>query len=267
MGRAGLQEKQNLMTGAELLTAALALGRRLLECGAEIYRVEESISRMCLAYGAADAQVYAVPTSIIATIRLDDTHTETQVCRIQQRGTDLGKVDALNALCRTVCAEPIPRAQFWARMRGIERMPHYSWPVRLLASGGVAMFFALLFGATLPEGILGFLVGATLEAIVSAVSHMGPQPLFVNVLGGAWVSFAALVGVGLGLGGNYDVVIIGAIMPLVPGLLMTNAIRDMIAGDFMAGIARFSEALLSAAGIAVGAAIPLAASSFLLGVL
>ena len=90
--------------------------------------------------------------------------------------------------------------------------------------------------------------------------------LFTNLLGGVWISLAALLGVAVGFGHNYDVVIIGSIMPLVPGLLMTNSIRDMISGDFMAGISRFSEALLIAAGIAAGAAIPLGMRTLLLGV-
>ena len=93
------------------------------------------------------------------------------------------------------------------------------------------------------------------------------HPLFTNLLGGIWISFAALAGTALGIGSNYDVIIIGSIMPLVPGLLMTNSIRDMIAGDFMSGVSRFSEALLIAAGIAAGAAIPLSMRTILLGVL
>ena len=73
------------MTSAELLSCALLLGRRLLECGAEIYRVEESIERMCLSYGAQSADVYAVPTAIIATIRIDEEEILTQTSRIKQR--------------------------------------------------------------------------------------------------------------------------------------------------------------------------------------
>lgn len=261
-----LKETEEWMTAPELLAASLTLGRRLLECGAEIYRVEESMRRMCLAYGAKEAEVYAVPTSIIATIRMEDAQTLTQVCRIQQRGTDLHKVDRLNALCRSVCAAPVSRTVFWRQMTEIEQAPMYRRRTRCLASGGVAFCFALLFGASLSEGALAFLIGTVLALLVEQAGLLRTTPLFVNVLGGAWISFAALLGTALGFGANYDVVIIGALMPLVPGLLMTNAIRDMIAGDFMAGITRFSEALLSAAGIAAGAAIPLSMSSILLGV-
>ena len=107
------------MTAPELLGCALKLGRRLLECGAEIYRVEESIQRMCLAYGAQSADVYAVPTAIIATVQMDAEHVVTQTCRINQRGTDLNQVAALNALCRMVCICPVSYEQFQRDLNGL----------------------------------------------------------------------------------------------------------------------------------------------------
>lgn len=253
------------MTASELLGCALMLGRRLLEYGAEIYRVEESIERMCLAYGAQSADVYAVPTAIVATIRMDDETVLTQTSRIKQRGTDLDKVAALNALCRAVCTCPVSYRQFQKDMQEIESRPCYSNRIQCLACGGVAAFFTLLFGGSFIESILAFLIGFLLQILISHTERLNMHALFTNLLGGAWISLAALIGTKVGFGQNYDVIIIGSIMPMVPGLLMTNSIRDMIAGDFMAGISRFSEALLIAAVIAAGAAIPLSMHTLLGG--
>lgn len=255
------------MTASELLSCALMLGRRLLECGAEIYRVEESIERMCLAYGAQGADVYAVPTAIIATVRVNEEEILTQTNRIKQRGTDLDKVAALNGLCRAVCTCPVSYQQFQKDIQQIESRTRYSKLIQYFACGGAAAFFTLLFGGSFLEGFLAFVIGFLLQILTSYTEHLSMHALFTNVLGGAWISLAALVGTALGFGDNYDVVIIGSIMPLVPGLLMTNSIRDMIAGDFMAGISRFSEAFLIAAGIAAGAAVPLSLRTLLLGVL
>ena len=129
------------MTAPELLGCALKLGRRLLECGAEIYRVEESIQRMCLAYGAQSADVYAVPTAIIATVQMDAEHVVTQTCRINQRGTDLNQVAALNALCRMVCICPVSYEQFQRDFERIERQTSYPNRLLCVACGGVAAFF------------------------------------------------------------------------------------------------------------------------------
>ena len=128
------------------------------------------------------------------------------------------------------------------------------------------MFFVLLFGGSFAAGLLAFVIGFLLQIFVIYSGQLGMHPLITNLFGGMWISLCALLGAAAGVSPNYDVVIIGSIMPLVPGLLMTNSIRDMIAGDFMAGISRFSEALLIAAGIAAGAAIPLSMSQLLLGV-
>lgn len=254
------------MTAPELLGCALKLGCRLLECGAEIYRVEESIRRMCLAYGAQSADVYAVPTAIIATVQMDSEHIVTQTCRINQRGTDLNQVAALNALCRMVCVSPVSYEQFQQKFERIEQQASYPNRLLCVACGGAAAFFTWLFDGNISEGMLAFLIGVVLQIYVFYSSRFGMHPMFTNLLGGIWISFAALIGMTLGLTANYDVVIIGAIMPLVPGLLITNSIRDMIAGDFMSGISRFCEALLIAAGIAAGAAIPLSLRVFFSGV-
>ena len=115
-----------IMTGTELLNAALMVGTRLLACGAEIYRVEESVARICLAYGAKSADVYAVPTAIIATIQMDEVGTISQVCRITQRGTNINKVDALNTLCRSVCICPISYQQMQKEIEQIDACSVYS---------------------------------------------------------------------------------------------------------------------------------------------
>lgn len=257
----------NIMSGTELLRAALMIGSRLLTCGAEIYRVEESVARVCLAYGAKSADVYAVPTAIIATIRMKETdEIITQTCRITQRGTDLNKVDALNQLCRSVCICPISYQQIRKEIDEIDTCAVYTNRTLYFACGGGAMFFTLLFGGSLPAGLLAFGIGFLLQIFVLYSGRLGMHPLITNLFGGIWISLCAVLGAAAGISPNYDVVIIGSIMPLVPGLLMTNSIRDMIAGDFMAGISRFSEALLIAAGIAAGAAIPLSISPLLLGV-
>lgn len=255
------------MTSSELLQCALALGHRLLECGAEIYRVEESVERICIGYRAQHADVYAVPTAIVATMQVNDEEVLTQSSRIKCRGTDLDKVAASNALCRRVCVQPISYRDFQQALHEIDQHIGYSNRALCVACGGIAAFFTLLFGGTLAESLLAWTIGFTLQILVAAINRLNVHALFTNVVGGVWIALIALLGTELGIGQHYDVVIIGAIMPLVPGLLITNSIRDMIAGDFMAGISRFSEALVIAGAIAAGAAIPLGLRTLLQGVI
>ena len=104
------------MTCNELIDISVDIGAALLENGAEIYRVEESIARICYAYGATETNIYAVPTAIIASFVRGNSHPVTRVLRIYRRGTNLGRLDQLNTLCREICATSMTYAQIRERL-------------------------------------------------------------------------------------------------------------------------------------------------------
>ncbi len=49
-----------------------------------------------------------------------------------------------------------------------------------------------------------------------------------------------------------DKVLIGIIMLLIPGIMLTNSIRDILLGDIISGSLRLVEAILMAATLALG---------------
>ncbi|MCB6364949.1 threonine/serine exporter family protein [Intestinibacillus massiliensis] len=254
------------MTTPQLLEVAVQVGRRLLECGAETYRVEESMHRICMAYGARDAHVYAVPTSIIATVERPGEAPLTRTYRIRKRGVNLDRLDRLNALSRRLCAQMQAYDAAQELLREIDDAPGYGkWTLRL-AFGAIAAFFTLLFGGGAACAVVAFAVGLCLKLVVDAFERMEVNSMFANLVGGALIAAAALTAARLGLVARYDRVIIGSIMTLVPGLAITNSMRDLIAGDFLAGITKFSEALLIGASIAAGASIPLSLLRYLWGI-
>ena len=62
--------------------------------------------------------------------------------------------------------------------------------------------------------------------------------------------------------------IIGMLMNLVPGIALTNAMREFIASDLISGMIKFAEAVITAIGIAIGVVVSLAIfTPFLEGVL
>ena len=87
------------------LEDALEIGRRLVETGAEVKRVEDTVRRICIAYGFTDCEIYAVTSLIVATIRDKDGNHYTQSVRVQSYGTDLGRLEELNAFSRRICAQ------------------------------------------------------------------------------------------------------------------------------------------------------------------
>lgn len=253
------------MSPTELITVSIDIGRRLLESGAEIYRVEESIVRMGRAYGAQDVQVYAVPTAIIASMDFGHDNPVTRVARIHRRSTNLGRLDQLNALCRHLCENRPDYEAIQERMHLIDRHSNFHGAALCLATGGSGLFFTLLFGGGPAEAVCSLGICLVLWCLTGSMERIHANALFVNVVGGCWAALAGLLCHRLGWVETYDTLFVGSIMCLVPGLPMTNAIRDLIAGDFVAGITKFTEALLVAAGIAVGAAMPLSLAGLLGG--
>ena len=51
---------------------------------------------------------------------------------------------------------------------------------------------------------------------------------------------------------HLDKILIGDIMLLIPGLAMTNSIRNMLAGNTISGVVRLTESLIWAGALAGG---------------
>lgn len=248
---------ENLMTTPELVDIAIDIGERLLKSGAEIYRVEESLRLICNAYGADSTNVYAVPTSIIVTICRNGEAPVTNTRRITARGTDLDCLDKLNALCRSLCTNPLCIDEVRKKLQEIEcRKVYNKWIIRM-GFGFIGGFFSLLFGAGIIDACVSFCICFLLKIVLDYLRRNNVNSLFENIVGGFIVSTISYILNYAGIISHFDFVIIGSIMTLVPGLAITNSMRDLIAGDTIAGITKFAEAMLVAVGIAIGVALPL----------
>jgi len=236
-----------------LLELGLLTGKLLLESGAEVYRIEDTVERMLKATGAERVETIVTPTGIFLSVHLGD-HIGTRIGRIRRRATNLHRVSAINSLSRALAPLGSRPEQVLARLHQIERQTTAyaaSWQLLAASIGGTA--FAGLFGATgldLPAtavaSCLVWLVGARL-------AKAGLPRLLSDFAGGATASLAALSLSQALPTMHYDKVILGAIMSLVPGVLLTTAVRDMLNGDLLSGTTRLGEALFIAAAIAAGA--------------
>lgn len=253
------------MTSTELIEVSMNIGQRLLQCGAETYRVEDAIFRICKSYDATEINVYAVPTTIITSFTRNNEAPITRVARIHKRSTNLGLLDRLNTLCRDICREKLDYASIKERLHLIDVHTGYPKIMLCLATGGGAAFFTFLFGGGVIEAICSLTTCVILWYMIEYMNHIRTNKLFINIVGGFWIASTALLCYKLGIIKVYENMVIGSIMILVPGLVLTNAIRDLIAGDIVAGITKFTEALLVAAGIAVGAAVPFSFAGLLGG--
>ncbi len=239
------------MKYARLLSDALTIGEKMLCCGAEVSRVEDSIVRICSAYGAERVDVFAITSSIVVSADFEGK-TYTQTRRIKGQGTNFAMLDSLNNLSRTICKVTPDENYIEKAINDITGSKGYSLIVTALGWGLTAGAFALFFGGILVDGVVSLLIATLLTFFVRFLEKKGINKIYSNLFSSFLVTTLAYTFVKLGIGANADKIIIGNIMLLIPGIALTTAIRDLISGDMIAGILRFCEAILVAGAIAGG---------------
>ncbi len=237
---------------SRLLDCLLEMGDLLLDCGAEIGRVEDTLSRMGHAYGAEQMNVFVIPSLISVSMSFPDTEAITETRRIHSFGnTDFYRLEKINAMSRQCSVSPIPLDELRARL---DKVAHGRKPFSMvlwgsiLAGGG----FAVFFGGDLWDGLVAAVFAA---AICLLQNRLGKTQLGV-VASNLMVSLVIGLGVGLVVelipALHMDKILIGDIMLLIPGLAMTNAIRNTLLGNTISGVVRLAESLIWAAALAGG---------------
>lgn len=243
-----------------LLSMIMDIAKLMLVSGAEVYRVEDTVSRLVCAYGGTKPQVNAVPSSIVVTCEFDGVeHSSSR--RVTDSETDMELLDRLNNLSRELCSwkPELPEAK--TMFETAVRKKEYT-PLQLcLVYGFTSAAFTMFFKGMWLDALASLLIGAMLYWVKRGISAQGGNKVFIDLLGGAFAAFMAAVCVGLGLGRDADKIIIGVVMLLVPGVELLTGFRDFISGDIQAGVMHISEALFLGIILAVGAAGVLIATS------
>lgn len=255
------------MKNTVLLNLAVEIGYRLQESGAEIYRVEEAVRRIFQAYGVEKGQVFAIPNCLIVSVIDNDERPITRLRRIPIHGTDITRMERIYDFCRKVCQETPEVDDALAQLYVLDEK-HPSPPMWLQMLGyflGTGAF-TLFWGGSFADAIAGGICGVAIGLCLAYLGHFHVN-LFVKTVLAAFVSaFLAAGLVHFGLGQNTNFITIGALMALVPGVVFTNFLRDIMAGDTVAGLIKLVEALLTAGAIAIGTFIAMAAAAGLWGV-
>lgn len=239
----------------KLLKIACKLGQLMLESGAETYRVEQTITIVCNAYNYKECESSVIPSTISISITTVTNETFTMIKRIKSRGVNLNKISLVNDLSRRICCDKITITDFKKRLEKIDNSPHYSEFTTTFFTALASAAFCVLFGGNYKDFLVSFVIGYILSICTTYLGTMDVNGFFINIFAGFIASFLALASVKIGIGFQQDKIIIGSIMLLLPGIAITNAIRDIISGDIVSGMSRSIEALLAAISIAVGTGI------------
>ena len=238
-----------------LLDLATNLGYELAMSGAETFRVEESISHVLAAYGV-ESEVFAIPNYMIVSIKTNDGTPITRMRRIGVHGSNLDAVERFNGLSRAYCnRKPDPKEGIEWLNRVRSEVRYYSKPAEYAGCFFGAGGFSLLFGGNWIDAICAGICGILVGFISKRLEKLRANPFFRTIATSFLMALLAYGFGAMGIAPNPDAVTIGALMILVPGLLFTNAMRDIIYGDINSGINRIVQVMLTALGIALGTAV------------
>lgn len=235
---------------------AVDAAQLLLESGGEIYRVQQTIEHIGKAYGAPCIQAYVVTNAVFVSLQKDDGSSVNEMRYVRTRTVHLSRVVAVNALSRRIAGGGVSLEQAQRELERVRALPLSPVWLQIVACGVGTACFAYLFGGTPWDAFAALWVGLLLQPLVLFLARHGADQFISNALCAVLVATASVVVVQLlalaGIVCSLDKVIIGGIIPLVPGIALTNAIRDVANSDYVSGTIRAVEALLIGASIALG---------------
>ena len=234
-----------------LLCLALDVGEGMLKNGGEVGRVEDTIERICRAYGAEHVEVFTIVSMITAAVRMPDGSYSSQLRRVKQTGNNLGMLESLNALSREICRTVPTLDEVDARLHALKSNRAYPVWLSLLASAIGAAAFCLFFGGDILDALVTFGIGAMIYCVINFASARISSMARTVISSFLASLIAALLSMAIPTLG-VDYIIIGAIMLLVPGMMFSTAMRDLFCGDLIAGTLKILQALLQTLMIGFG---------------
>ena len=246
-----------------LLDMAVELGYRLAMSGAETFRVEDSVNRVMQAYNIK-AEVFAIPNCLHVSIETANGEAMTRMRRVGHHGNDLDAVEKYNSVSRKICSEkPAPEvAAQWVKETE-NTLRQHPFVINLLGNALIACGFAILFGGSFKDSLCAGICGLGAGLVNKFMDRMKVNPFFSIITAAFIMSLVTYFAASIHIIDNQDVAIIGTLMILVPGLLFTNAMRDIIYGDTNSGTNRIVQVFLIAAAIALGTGAALKFSNML----
>lgn len=261
------------------------IGEVLLKNGGEIFRVQQTMQLVAKAYGIPGFQVYVLANGLFVSMQEEgrtitrpvesgdaagqehlfgqeylfgQEHLASQVRYVPLSSVHLGRVAAVNNLSREIVAQKYTVEEASRKIEQIDKLPFTSNAVQTLMSGLGAGAFCILFGGSLLDSAAAFLSGLVLWIFVLFLTARGANKIMVNILASALVTAMGVLFFHLfSFGDSMDMIVIGSIVPLLPGVPLTNSIRDYLNGDYLSGTIRMIDAVLVACCIALGVGIVL----------
>jgi uncharacterized membrane protein YjjP (DUF1212 family) len=235
-----------------LFKTAMLAGEIMAQSGAETYRVEDTMIRILKSAGVKSVEVYATTTGIVATLSDPSMEPITGVKRIANRSNNLSRINDVNQISRNICDGIMSVEEAHDKLEEIRNNRTYNdWIIAIatiVSMGG----FVGIFGGSLLDCILAGVNGIFIVVIGRLADNRVGSAFIIDMAKSFILAVITMLFAKYIEGIDRNLIIIGSIMPLVPGIPITNAIRDTLQGDYNSGTARAVEAFVISLGIAVG---------------
>ena len=245
------------MIDNQIMSAVLDVGEAMLTSGGEVSRIEQMMTRRCKAYGAERVDAFSITSSMIVTVKLPGGEVLTQTRRIREWSIDFERLEKLNNLAEKVSKRPMTPEKIHECLEAIFEKPAYETAFTCLGAILAAGGFAVFFGGTWRDGLAASILAFLFTLIDKNVSHSRMNRIAYCFLLSFISGMIAIFSVKSGIGENLDKIMIGGIMLIIPGVALTNSVRDLLLGDVITGLLRLCESLLVAASVAAGFAVAL----------
>lgn len=230
---------------------ALTAGGILLENGAETHRIEQTVSVICKSYGL-NAECLAMSNGILLSIEDLGSRKTTSMKKVCQKQVDLYRIELINSFSRKLKDNLMSYNDAMKALEAIDKSPTFTFPVRIIAACMTGFIYALFFSGSLLDGIASIAVCLITYIIGDKISTFGISQFLKYYLDGFIIGGTSILCHLMISSVNVSNVITGSIMILLPGVVLTNGIKDVIFGYFSAGISKFSEALVIITAVSAG---------------
>lgn len=239
----------------KIVQGILDIGESMLISGAENYRIEDSLYRMCRSYGFVKYDVFVIPSNIQITVETENGDINTQVRHIENADIDFDQLDYMNNLCRYVCSHTPDEEELQKKYQEVKNRPPQHPAAKYFAGVMGGTGFAVFFGCNFKDAIVAVIVSLMIVVVGKWLEKREGNLFVYNTILSFLSEVIIVLSVRNGFADHPERIMIGIVMLLISGLSTTNGIREILQKDYISGFINIMNSILGAAGIAVGTAL------------
>lgn len=239
----------------KIVQGILDIGESMLISGAENYRIEDSLYRMCRSYGFVKYDVFVIPSNIQITVETENGDIITQVRHIENADIDFDQLDYMNNLCRYVCSHTPDEEELQKKYQEVKSRPPQHPAAKYFAGVMGGTGFVVFFGCNFKDAIVAVIVSLMIVVVGKWLEKREGNLFVYNTILSFLSEVIIVLSVRNGFADHPERIMIGIVMLLISGLSTTNGIREILQKDYISGFINIMNSILGAAGIAVGTAL------------